>query len=109
MDSRLTSNYNNTLILAQAHAPTKLIAIAPSTTHEQAPTRRKPRSVLQLLSLRKSTTRSSVSEAYINRPAEMAFMMPTSKSPDPESGLYEECKARPIAWPIGVLRRSVSI
>jgi hypothetical protein len=63
MDSRLMSNYKNTLILAQAHAPTKLIAMAPSTTHEQAPTRRKPRSVLQLLSLRKSTTRSSVSEA----------------------------------------------
>jgi hypothetical protein len=34
----------------------------------------------------------------------MAFMMPTSRRPDSESGLYEECRARPIAWPMGVLR-----
>jgi hypothetical protein len=34
----------------------------------------------------------------------MAFIIPTSSRPDFESGLYEECKARPIAWPMGVLR-----
>jgi len=39
----------------------------------------------------------------------MAFMIPTNKSPDSESGLYDECKARPIAWPIGVLRYLVSL
>lgn len=86
-----------------AQAPTKLIPMAPRTTHEQAPTRRRPRRVLQLLSLKKSSTKSSVKEAYISKPAEMAFMMPTNSSPASESGLYEECRPRPIACPIGVL------
>jgi hypothetical protein len=36
-------------------------------------------------------------------------MMPISRSPDSESGLYEECKVRPIAWPMGVLQSPVSI
>jgi hypothetical protein len=57
------SQHYTLMIWDQAQAPTKLIATAPRTTHEQAPTRLRPRRVLQLLSLKKSCTKSSVSEA----------------------------------------------
>lgn len=90
-------------LLVYAHAPTRLIQNAPPNTSTQAITRLRPRNTRQLSSLRKSSESSSTREAKISRPAEMAFMVPTSSSPTSESGLYSECVAMPIAWPIGVL------
>lgn len=86
-----------------AHAPTRLMQNAPANTSTHAITRARPRNTRQLSSLRKSSESSSTSEAKISSPAEMAFMVPTSRSPTSESGLYSECVAIPIAWPIGVL------
>jgi hypothetical protein len=39
----------------------------------------------------------------------MAFMMPTTRRPTSESGLYKVCVARPMAWPMGVLRMVSSL
>lgn len=86
-----------------AHAPTRLIQNAPANTSTHAITRLRPRNTRQLSSLKKSSESSSTREAKISSPAEMAFIVPTSSSPTSESGLYSECVAMPIAWPIGVL------
>lgn len=90
-----------------AQAPTKLMQNAPPKTRRQAKTLFFPRSTRQLSSLRKSSDISSTSEAKIRRPAEMAFMVPTTSNPTSELGLYRVCVARPIACPIGVLHRSL--
>lgn len=41
----------------------------------------------------------------MRRPAEMAFIVPTTRRPTSELGLYRVCVARPMACPIGVLFR----
>ena len=80
------------------------MAKAPKKTSREAKTRFLPRKSFQLLSLRKSSESSSTSDANVNSPAEIAFMVPTTRRPVSEFGLYSECVARPIAWPMGVLR-----
>lgn len=89
--------------LRYAHAPTRLMAKAPKKTSREAKTRFLPRSSFQLLSLRKSSESSSTRDANVRRPAEMAFMVPTTRRPVSEFGLYSEWVARPMAWPMGVL------
>ena len=79
--------------------------MAPRRTRIQAATRFFPRRVAQLWSLRKSSATSSINDAKMSRPAEMAFIVPTSTRPKTESGLYSVCVPIPIAWPIGVLSR----
>jgi len=46
---------------------------------------------------------SSTSEAKTRKPAEIAFMIPTTRRPTSESGEYKVCVAMPIAMPPGVL------
>lgn len=86
-----------------AQAPTKLMQKAPPKTRRQAMTLFFPRRTRQLSSLRKSSDISSTREAKMRRPAEMAFMVPTTSNPTSEPGLYSVCVARPMACPIGVL------
>ena len=88
---------------AYAQAPTKLIKKAPRNTSKQAYTLRLPLSTFQLSSLRKSSDMSSTSEAKTRNPAEIAFMIPTTRRPTSESGEYKVCVAMPIAMPPGVL------
>ena len=99
--SHLISDYNYSL--THAHAPTKLMPIAPTNTNRQAATRRFPRSTRQLSSLRKSSESSSTSDAYTSKPDEIAFMMPTISRPTSEKGSYRVWVARPMAWPVGRL------
>lgn len=87
----------------QAQAPTRLIKIAPNSTNKQANTLFLPRITTQLWSLKKSSASSSISDANTSSPAEMAFIVPTSTSPNSDVGLYSWCVASPIAWPSGVV------
>lgn len=86
-----------------AHAPIKLIQNAPKNTSPIATTLLFPRKVFQLSSDKKSSPSKSIKLVYVNKPAEIAFMIPTTNNPVCESGEYRFRVAMPRAWPSGVL------
>ena len=63
----------------------------------KAHTRRRPLSIRQLSSDRRSSDNSSTREAKVKRPADMAFITPTRMSPTSDSGLYADRAASPMA------------
>lgn len=80
-----------------AQAPISAIQKAPPNTKHMAITRLVPRSDCQLSSLRKSSDSKSTRLVYVSRPAEMAFMVPTTISPVSELGSYRFRVAIPKA------------
>jgi len=75
----------------------------PENTKMQATTLFFPHKVFQLSSLRKSSDIRSTNDAKVSKPAEIAFITPTTSSPTSDPGLWSVCVARPIACPMGVL------
>jgi hypothetical protein len=70
----------------QAQAPIKLIPNAPAKTNKQAQTLLLPLKTVQLSSLKKSSLIKSTKLVNVNKPDEIAFMIPTMRRPTCEPG-----------------------